>query len=177
MSSQLFYACNPSAEAEVFSDVVVGAANLTPGVISSLGWAGAGIAIVACLYFTRAVLVESLGYEAERGKERELGLAMERIRKMIYEGALQYLNTQCTFALPFAEGAPVPTPSVVTLSFADMWLAVWVAILFVLISCILGPVTAPNTPYDGPLTGFAFVIGAFLSAAAGYIGKRCCESV
>ena len=53
---------------------------------------------------------------------------------------------------------------------ADKWLSLWVAILFVLISVLLGPMTAKDTPYDGPLTGFAFVVGAFMSATAGYVG-------
>lgn len=94
--SQIFYACNPAPQdLQGFSDTRIGAANLNPGVISSLGWVGAAIAIVACLYFTRSVLVESIGIEHEDGEERERGLEMERIRKMIYEGALAYLNTQC----------------------------------------------------------------------------------
>lgn len=63
--------------------------------IGSVGVAGAVVALIACLYFTRAVLAESMGFEGEVGEERERGLEMERIRKMIYDGARTYLNTQC----------------------------------------------------------------------------------
>ena len=93
--SQLFLVCPPTGTPDAFTDVLVTAARFTPGFNASVGIVGAVIAIVACFYFTRAVLVESLGFEGEVGEERERGLEMERIRKLIYEGARTYLNTQC----------------------------------------------------------------------------------
>jgi len=68
-----------------------------PEFIASVGIVGAIIALVACIYFTQSVLRESVGISGEIGEERERGLEMERIRKMIFDGARTYLNTQCAF--------------------------------------------------------------------------------
>ena len=76
-------------------DVAVTAERLTPGFIASIGISGAVVALIACLYFTQSVLRESLGINGEIGDERARGLEMERIRKMIYDGARTYLDTQC----------------------------------------------------------------------------------
>lgn len=97
--SQFFDACIPASPTP-FVDTIIGAANLTPAVISSLGIVGAIIALVACLYFTRAVLIESVGIDDQVGEERARGVEMERIRKMIFDGALTYLNTQCELCDP-----------------------------------------------------------------------------
>ena len=150
-------------------DVAVTAERFTPSFIASVGIAGALVALVACLYFTQAVLRESLGINGEIGEERERGIEMERIRKMIYDGARTYLNTQCEFG-EAGEYLPFRPPAVA--SAADKWLSIWVAVLFVLITILLG-VTAEESFSDGPLTAFAFVVGSLLSAAAGYAGMGC----
>ena len=102
--SQSFTACEPNAT-QNFVDVIVGENNLKPDVIASLGIVGAIIALVACLYFTRAVLKESVGIHGEHGEERARGVEMERIRKMIFDGARTYLNTQCAPGLGNAHRA------------------------------------------------------------------------
>jgi hypothetical protein len=79
-----YHACQVLAPTGTFHDVIVSAARLTPAFNASVGIAGAIIALLSCIVFTRAVLKESPGNSE-----------MQRIRGLIYDGARTYLNTQC----------------------------------------------------------------------------------
>ena len=79
-------------------------------------------------------------------KEDQGNAEMRRLRGLIYDGARAYLLTQYK------------------------WLSLWVLTLFVLVSVLLGPLTSSEYPLDGVYTGFSFVIGAFFSGFAGYLG-------
>ena len=76
----------------------------------------------------------------------------------------------CALSLPPPPPRPCSDGARAYLLTQYKWLSLWVAILFVLVSVLLGPVTSSEYPIDGLYTGISFVIGAFFSGFAGYLG-------